>query len=60
MKASAAQSLFAPSCFMRRWSPQGERMGISGAIALRHFEHVAALVDSKQRSVWRTAMPCAH
>ena len=35
MQASAAHSFFAPYCFMRRWSPQGERMGISGVIALR-------------------------
>jgi hypothetical protein len=60
MQASAAQSFFAPSCFTRRWSPQGELMGISGAIALRLFEHVAALVVSRHRSVQRRARPCAQ
>jgi hypothetical protein len=60
MWASAPQSFFAPSCFMRRWSPQGELIGISGAIALRRFEHFAALVVPRHRSVRRRARPCAQ
>jgi hypothetical protein len=60
MQASAAHSFFAPYCFMRRWSPQGERMGISGVIALSNFKHAAALVVAKHRIVRRRARPCAQ
>jgi hypothetical protein len=60
MQASAAQSFSASSNFMRRWSPQGEHMGISGVIALSNFKHAAALVVQKHRSVQRRARPCAQ
>jgi hypothetical protein len=60
MQVSAAQSHFAPSGFMRRWSRLGERMGISGAIAFRRFKHLVALVVPKHRSMQRRARPRAH
>jgi hypothetical protein len=60
MQASAPHSFFALYCFMRRWSPQGERIGISGAIALRNIKHVAALVVAKHRNVKRLASPWAQ
>jgi hypothetical protein len=53
-------SLFAPLCFMRRWAPQGERMGISGAIAFRRFKHLVTLVVPKHRSMQRRARPRAQ
>jgi hypothetical protein len=60
MQALAAQSLFTPSGFMRRWSPEGEPIGISGAITFRHFKHLAALVVPKHRIVRRHARPCVQ
>jgi hypothetical protein len=45
---------------MRRWSPQGERTGISGVIALRNLKHVAALVALKHRRVKLRARPRAQ
>jgi hypothetical protein len=60
MQASAAQSHFAPSGFMRRLSPQGEPIGISGAIAFRRFKDFAALVVAKHRNVKRLASPWAQ
>jgi hypothetical protein len=60
MQASAAQSHFASLGFMRRWSPEGERMGISGVIALSNFKHAVPLVVPKHRIVRRRARPCAQ
>jgi hypothetical protein len=60
MQASAAQLFFAPSCFMRRWLPQGERTGICGVIALGNFKDAAALVVPKHRIVRRRARPYAQ
>jgi hypothetical protein len=60
MQASAAQSLCAPSRFVRRWSPEGEPIGISGVIALSNFKHAVPLVVPKHRIVRRRAKPCAQ